>query len=423
MTAVDLSKADPATKFMMEESLRNFRRAGVDKDEATRTRITTINEELVKIGQEFDRNIREDKLSISLDSVDQLDGLPADYIAAHKPDESGKITITTDYPDYFPVITYAKDGAVRQKLYQEFMKRGNPKNLETLNNLINKRHELATTLGYANWADFMTEDKMIGSTENAQAFIDKITTAATPRSQQEYQEMLGVKKRFDETATEVADYDKFYLAEILKREKYNFDSQAARVYFDFPIVRDGILNLVSTLWGVEFRKVTGAPTWHPEVEVYDVYEGPTLRGRIYLDLHPRDGKYGHAAQFTMRNGVKDIQSPIGALVCNLQRVRDLPARIRAPDAPRVRRQPALDRPGRRFDRVGFRGGPLAVPRGVGHQSGNAAGAGEALRNRPADPDRDDQPPARRPRLRRVRQGTAGPPPDVLRGPVAEPLQP
>ena len=244
MKSIDLSSADPSTKFLMEEALRNFRRAGVDKDEATRAKIVTINEELVKIGQEFDRNIREDKRSITLDSADQLDGLPADYIEGHKPGESGKITITTDYPDYFPVITYAKNESVRQKLYMEFMKRGNPKNLETLNNLVNKRHELATTLGYANWADYMTEDKMIGTTENAQAFIDKINAAATPRSQQEYQEMLGVKKRFDETATEVADYDKFFLAEILKREKYNFDSQAARAYFDFPIVQDGILNLV-----------------------------------------------------------------------------------------------------------------------------------------------------------------------------------
>jgi len=322
MTSVDLGSADRSTKFMMEEALRNFRRAGVDKDEATRTKIEALNEELVKIGQEFDRNIRDDKRSITLDSVDELDGLPADYIENHKPGESGKITITTEYPDYFPVITYAKNESVRRKLYMEFMKRGNPKNLETLNNLVVKRNELATTLGYANWADYMTEDKMIGSTENAQAFIDKINLAATPRSQQEYQEMMTVKKRFDENAKEVADYDKFFLAEILKKEKYNFDSQAARAYFDFPIVRDGILNLVSTLWGVEFRKVNDATTWHPEVEVYDVFEANALRGRIYLDLHPREGKYGHAAQFTMRNGVKDIQSPIGVLVCNFPGGKD-----------------------------------------------------------------------------------------------------
>jgi thimet oligopeptidase len=322
MKAVDLTGADAATKFMVEESLRNFRRAGVDKDEATRAKIEMLNEELVKIGQEFDRNIREDRRSITLDSVEELDGLPQDYIDAHKPDESGKITITTDYPDYFPFTTYAKNEAARRKLYLEFQKRGNPKNIETLERLVKTRTELAQTLGYDTWADFMTEDKMIGSKENAAAFIDKISTAATPRAQQEYQEMLGVKKRFDETATEVGDYDKFFLAEVLKREKYGFDSQAARAYFDYPIVKDGIIQLTQDLFGVQFKKLEGVPVWHPEVECYEIYEGPKFLGRIYLDMHPREGKYGHAAQFTMRTGVKDIQAPIGVLVCNFPGSKD-----------------------------------------------------------------------------------------------------
>jgi thimet oligopeptidase len=322
MTSVDLGSADRSTRFMMEEALRNFRRAGVDKDEATRTKIEALNEELVKIGQEFDRNIRDDKRSITLDSAEELDGLPADYIENHKPGESGKITITTDYPDYFPVITYAKNESVRRKLYMEFMKRGNPKNLETLNNLVVKRNELATTLGYANWADYMTEDKMIGSTEKCPGVHRQDQHGRHPALS------AGIPGNDDrEEALRRERQGSGGLRQVLPGR----DSQAGKVQLRQPggarLLRfshrprrhpEPRLHAV----GRGFRKVNDATTWHPEVEVYDVFEANALRGRIYLDLHPREGKYGHAAQFTMRNGVKDIQSPIGVLVCNFPGSKD-----------------------------------------------------------------------------------------------------
>jgi thimet oligopeptidase len=316
IAALDVSKEDASTTYLVQKTLRDFRRAGVDKDEPTRKKVEALQQELVKIGQEFDRNIREDKRSINLDNVKSLEGLPQDYIDAHKPDESGKITITTDYPDFFPFMTYSKDADARKRLYMEFQKRGNPKNLETLDRLIGKRTELAQTLGYKTWADFITENKMIETKENAASFIDRITEAATPRAQREYNELLQAKKKDDESATEVADYDKMYYSEIVKNEKYSFDSQSVRPYFDYPIVRDGIMNLTSKLFGVTFSKVEGLPVWHPDVDSYDVMEGDRYLGRIFLDMHPREGKYGHAAQFTIRSGVKDVQSPIGVLVCN-----------------------------------------------------------------------------------------------------------
>jgi thimet oligopeptidase len=316
LNSLDVKNADADTRFLVEKALRDFRRAGVDKDEATRNKIEALQQELVKIGQEFDRNIREDIRNITVDNVKSLEGLPQDYIDSHKPDESGKITISTAYPDYFPFMTYSKDGEARKRLYTEFQRRGNPKNLATLDNLIAKRTELARTLGFSTWADFITANKMIESAANASAFIDRITAASTPRAQREYNELLAAKKKDDEKAVEVTDYDKQYYSELVKNEKYSFDSQSVRPYFDYPIVRDGIMNLTSRLFGANFTKVEGVEVWHPDVECYDVTEGDRYLGRIFLDMHPREGKYGHAAQFTMRSGARDIQSPIGVLVCN-----------------------------------------------------------------------------------------------------------
>src|SRR6266511_3535941 len=163
---------DIETRFAVFKILRDFKRAGVDKDEATRARIKALNEEITAIGSEFDRNINEDVRSIELENAAPLEGLPADYIASHPP-KGGKIRITTNHPDALPVFQYAQNEEVRRRLQWEFLNRGYPKNLEVLDRLQDKRNELARLLGYKNYAEYVTEDKMIGSEKAAAAFVEK----------------------------------------------------------------------------------------------------------------------------------------------------------------------------------------------------------------------------------------------------------
>ncbi len=316
LAAVDTAGADALTRRLVSHELRDYRRSGVDKDEATRERIQKLQEELVLIGQEFSRNIREGTRYILLDSADDLAGLPQDYIDAHRPDESGKIKITTEYPDYLPFMTYARNGAARKKLYLEFTNRAYPQNAEVLKRLMVKRNELAHLLGYDNWAAYVTEDKMIRSPENVQAFIEKLDAAAKPRAEHDYAMLLARKRKDDPSATGVADWEKAYYSELVKKEQFDFDSQKLREYFDYPEVKQGILGLTSTMFGVTYKQVPDAEVWDPGVECYEMYEGPKLIGRFYLDMHPRDGKYNHAAQFTIQNGVAGRQIPEAALVCN-----------------------------------------------------------------------------------------------------------
>jgi thimet oligopeptidase len=127
VSQVDISRADAKTKRFVELTLRDFRRAGVDKDPETRQKISKLQEELVVIGQDFQKNIREDVRSIQLSSTEQLKGLPEDFIAIHQPDAEGKITITTDYPDYIPFISYAESDEFREVLYKKYRRRGYPK--------------------------------------------------------------------------------------------------------------------------------------------------------------------------------------------------------------------------------------------------------------------------------------------------------
>jgi thimet oligopeptidase len=315
--AVDVAKADASTRYFVEKTLRDFRLAGVDRDEATRTRIQEIRDELVLVSQEFDRNIRNDSRTIQVTAAD-LEGLPQDYIDAHRPGPDGKITISIEYPDRFPVMTYAKSGETRRRLQKEALNRAWPANETVLDSLIAKRDRLAKILGYPNWADYITADKMIGSGAKAAEFIDRIGKLTKEQAAREYEVYLKRKREDDPSATAVQRWEARYYEQIVRKRDFDYDAQEARPYFPFEGVKRGVLDVTSKLFGVTFKKIENPAVWHPSVEAYEVREGSRLIGRFFLDLHPRPGKFNHAAAFNVRTGVEGTQLPEATLVCNFE---------------------------------------------------------------------------------------------------------
>jgi thimet oligopeptidase len=322
--AIDLSGADAATKHYVTKTLRDLRRAGVDKDDATRARIKQLRDELVRIGQEFGKNIIEDVRSISVTPA-ELDGLPEDYKASHKPGPDGKVKITSDNTDYIPFITYARSEAARESLWRQYRLRGHPKNLDVLQRMLERRAELALLLGYPTWAAYATEDKMIGSAKSATEFIARIAQASEQRMKRDYAQLYDRKRKDDPAAKDVRGWDSAFYSERVSAEQYGFDSQAIRPYFEYRSVKQGVLDITGKLFGIQYQQVTDVPVWHPDVDVYDVLEGTKKLGRIYLDMHPREGKYKHYAQFTLVNGVAGKQLPEGVLLCNFPKPGEEPA--------------------------------------------------------------------------------------------------
>ena len=318
LKAIDVSGCDGATQYFLARTLRDYRRAGVDRDENTRKRVQELREELTRIGQDFERNIQSDMRSIRVEPA-ALEGLPEDYVRAHAPGADGLVTISTDYPDYVPFMAYSRSGAARRQLYTEFRRRGHPQNVAVLDCMLAKRYELAGLLGYATWAHYATEDKMIGSEAAARTFIDRIATIASDRAERDYAALLAAKRRDDPTATIVGDWEKEYYERIVKTSDYAFDPQTVRPYFAYESVKQGVLDLTGRLFGIEYRRVLNVETWSTDVETYDVYENDTRLGRFHLDMHPRSDKFKHAAQFTLVHGVAGRQLPEAALVCNFPR--------------------------------------------------------------------------------------------------------
>jgi len=312
---IDLATLDQEDHRFVEHMLRDYKRSGVDKDDATRARIKSLNEEINLIGQQFDKNIRDGSRQLILDSSADLKGLPQDYIDAHKPDEQGKIILTTAYPDYFPFMQFAENDELRKKFYVLFRQQAYPENKQVLQQLLAKRYELARLLGYKNFSEYITEDKMIKSPANAQSFIDKVSQLANPRAETEYNELLKRLQKIDPSAKKVADWQKLYIEHLVKKEKYDVNSQEVRKYFHYDNVREGIFDLTETMFGVTIRP-WNTLVWHESVNAYEVVEKGKVIGRFYLDMHPREGKYQHAAQFSIVSGLKDVQLPEAALICN-----------------------------------------------------------------------------------------------------------
>ncbi len=314
---VDPAELDEAGRRVLTLTLRDFRRAGVDQADEVRERLRALSERQTEVGQQFAKNIRDSVRTISIGPA-SLDGLPADFVEAHQPGADGSVTVTTDYPDYVPFMTFATDRSSRAALLHEFRNRAWPENDTVLRELLELRAEHARLLGYADWPSYDAEVKMIGKGDAIPEFIDRIAEASDGPGRRDMAVLLGRLQQDHPDAETVDGRDGSFYAEVVRRENFEVDAQEVRTYFDFAKVRAGLLDVTGRLFGIDYVAVD-TPVWHEDVASYDVLRDGDRLGRIHLDLHPRAGKYGHAAQFDLRPGIRDRQLAEGVLVCNFSK--------------------------------------------------------------------------------------------------------
>lgn len=326
LSAVDSAEAsaglDHDERRLLTEAIRDFRRGGVDLDDAARERVRELTDRDTELSLEFSRNIRDGRREIRV-APEALAGLPQDFIDEHPPGEDGLVVLTTDYPDLMPVREYATDRATRTALVAAYNELAWPANDAVLAELLRVRAERAHLLGYGSWADYETETRMIGrGTRSGGAaiadFLARLDEASGPAADAEYPLLLERLRQDDPEATEVTVADFFYLLSALRRERHDVDAQLVRSYFTFERVLPGLLATTGRLFDVTYVPVDVA-TWHPDVHSYDVVRGGETLGRIHLDLHPREGKYTHAACFGLAPGITGRVLPESSLLCNFAR--------------------------------------------------------------------------------------------------------
>jgi thimet oligopeptidase len=156
--------------------------------------------------------------------------------------------------------------------------------------MMRQRFEIASLLGYSSWADYNAAAKMTLNGKRIAEFIDAVDAAARPATEREYALLLAEKQKTDPSATQLYDYEVFYLTNQVKQSRYGFDSRLLRPYLPYAQTKQGLLDTTARLFHVNFRRELNVPVWEPSVETWDVLDGGNFIGRIYLDMYPCPGK-------------------------------------------------------------------------------------------------------------------------------------
>ena len=182
---------------------------------------------------------------------------------------------------------------------------------------------MAKVLNFRSYADLATVDQMMGSAENMRSFLNEVEEAARETAQKEFAELEDFVRERDPSALPLTLSDARYWEEQYRRSRYDFDSQSVRPYFPYTQVQAGILATAGKIFSVRFERVHDAPVWAADVEAYDVTENDpdsadfgNVVGRIYLDMHPREGKSKWFSECSLVGGVLGRQMPEASLVCN-----------------------------------------------------------------------------------------------------------
>ena len=304
---------------LLADTLRDFRRNGLELPADKQKRLRELNASITQKGQEFMSNIGASSDTIEVDKK-ELEGLPKEYIANHVPDKKGKVKISTDYPDYFPFITYAKNRKLALDLYIKFTNRGGDQNVKLLGALLAERNEKANLLGYETWADYAIEPRMAKSRKNVREFLDKLSAVLIEPAKLEMEELRKEHVRLGGKKTDVLyPPDRYYLEDKVRKTKYDLDSQKLTEYFEISAVKKGLMDITARMYELEYREVP-AKAWHADVTAYEVWSKGAKLGKFYFDLYARPDKYKHAAVFGVRTAKRlasgQWQEPMAALVCN-----------------------------------------------------------------------------------------------------------
>ena len=316
LAGIDLSNTDSATKYYVERRLQLFRLAGVDRNDSVRARLRLLQDRLSQLESKFLEIINEDQRTIAVEPC-ELDGLPQDYIESHQPGSDGLVRITTTDPDYVPIMKFAVSDGLRLRLYKAKYSSGYPQNRDVAQQMLHVRFEIARLLGYASWADYNAVSTMTRNAKTIEEFIATIGKADHSVAEREFPRLLEEKRKLDPTATDISSHELLFLTERVRRQSFAVDSAAVRAYLPVAAVKQGLWEVASKFFHVEFVREAESVAWHPSVETWDVLDNRSMIGRIYLDLYARDGKAPGWESFLLRDGKVGEQLPETVVIINL----------------------------------------------------------------------------------------------------------
>ncbi|HTP33734.1 MAG TPA: M3 family metallopeptidase [Candidatus Acidoferrales bacterium] len=289
----------------LDKTIDTFRRHGADLEEAGKKRLQGLDVELTQLTTKFAENVLDSTNAFELVMTEEksLAGLPPTAVASARQSAERKglqgWRFTLQAPDYFAVMTYLDDSAIRRQVYEAFSVRSTEEgrdNRPLVARILELRREKAALLGFRDFADLVLEDRMAHTGSRALAFLEDLKTKTEERFAEENRELLKFRHSIEGAeAPELAPWDVAYYAEKQRAALYAFDEEALRPYFPMERVVGGLFELVRRLYGIRVEEEAGAPVWDTAVRYYKVRdEGGELLGAFYADWYPRENKRGGA---------------------------------------------------------------------------------------------------------------------------------
>lgn len=306
---------------LLEFVQRDLRHAGHELDPETRAEVKAKTERLVELGVRFQQNIDEWDDWV-LATREELDGLPDSFVDSLETDEeTGKYKVTIAYPHLIPVLENASRRDLREQLRYKFNTVAVEENRKILEEAVRLRQEIAEAFGETTWAHHRLEERMSKTPERVAEFYEELIDPLTVKARTELDVVRGLLEADtgDET---VQVWDWGYYDTQQRKTDYGVDNFEVAKYFPLNQVLEGMFELTSEVFGISYREIADFDTWHPDVRLFAVIdqESDEEIARFYLDLFPRDGKYGHAAVFPLVRGRRledgTYQNPLCAMVTN-----------------------------------------------------------------------------------------------------------
>lgn len=319
-----LKPADALDKLTQGDILRNFVNGGVALDEVGRARFKQLSDELTRLSNEYNDNVAHDGNNTVALTPEEAAGIDALFLGSVPRDGSGNYLFKLNYPGRDNILGYARSEAARQRFYMAFMQRGGERNITILDVLSQKRREQAQLLGKESFAAWTLEDRMAGTPAAVNDFLAEVGGKVAPLEEAEVAELTRLKRQeTGDVAARLQRWDVSYYQNQLKQQQYALDQSEVRRQFPTRGAVDWLLLVSSRLYGVTFKPNLKLPLWHPDVRAFDVFEQDGKRaylGTFYMDLFPRDDKYGHAAAWGVRGVSTRLKvTPVSVLVTNFDR--------------------------------------------------------------------------------------------------------
>src|SRR5690625_870952 len=319
-------------KRAIELALQGFVLSGAELDEKDRARFAQNQQAQATASQQFSENVLDstDHWALYVEDEHTLAGIPEDVLSAEQQaamkDGRKGWKLTLQMPCYLPVMQYAHDQKLREKMYHAFAtiaseQSDEPKwdNSQVIENLLSLRSQEAHLLGYKHFAERQLQTRMVDSAEQTINFLNDLAKRSKLFAEQDY-ESLKTFARENLNLDTLAAWDVAYVSEQMKKAKYNYSEDEIKQYFTEPKVLEGLFSVAQSLFGAQFKEIE-ALTWHTDVKAYQVSQDNEIVGYLYLDLYARQGKRSGAWVGSERHRRKNNKTnkgylPIAYLTCN-----------------------------------------------------------------------------------------------------------